>query len=107
MGKFHLKTGDTVIVISGKDKGKKGKVMGVDVKDGKILVENVNMVVRHTKPKKQGDQGGRLDKESPIYSCKVMRVCNKCGKATRVGRTVLENGQIKRCCKHCSEILDA
>ena len=106
MSKFHLKTGDTVVVIAGKDKGKKGKVPSVDAKTGKILVEKVGMVIRHSKPRRQGETGGRLEKESYLYSCKVMRVCPKCGKPTRVGRKVLENGEKSRYCKHCLETID-
>ena len=106
MSKFHLKTGDTVMVISGKDKGKKGKVLSADPKTGKVIVEKVNVAIKHTKPRRQGETGGRLEKETPIYGSKVMRVCPKCGKATRVGRKVLENGQISRYCKNCQEIID-
>lgn len=106
MSKFHLKSGDTVVVITGKDKGKKGKVLSVDPKTGKVIVEKVNVSIKHTKPRRQGETGGRLEKESPIYGSKVMRVCPKCGKATRVGRKVLENGQISRYCKNCQEIID-
>lgn len=106
MSKFHLKSGDTVMVITGKDKGKKGKVISVDPKSGKILVEKVNMVIRHSKPRRQGENGGRLEKEAPLYGCKVMRVCPKCGKPTRIGRKVLENGEKSRYCKQCLEIID-
>ena len=106
MSKFHLKSGDTVMVITGKDKGKKGKVLSVDPKTGKVIVEKVNVAIRHTKPRRQGETGGRIEKESPIYGSKVMRVCPKCGKATRIGRKVLENGQISRYCKNCQEIID-
>ena len=106
MSKFHLKSGDTVEVITGKDKGKKGKVLSVDPKTGKVIVEKVNVSIKHTKPRRQGETGGRIEKESPIYGSKVMRVCPKCGKATRIGRKVLENGQISRYCKNCQEIID-
>ena len=103
---MRIKKGDTVMVITGKDKGKKGKVISVDPKSGKILVEKVNMVIRHSKPRRQGEAGGRLEKEAPIYGCKVMRVCPKCGKPTRIGRKVLENGEKSRYCKKCLEIID-
>ena len=106
MSKFHLKSGDTVMVITGKDKGKKGKVLSVDPKTGKVIVEKVNVSIKHSKPRRQGETGGRLEKETPIYGSKVMRVCPKCGKATRIGRKVLENGQISRYCKNCQEIID-
>ena len=106
MSKFHLKAGDTVEVITGKDKGKKGKVLSVDPQSGKIIVEKVNVAIKHTKPRRQGETGGRLEKETPIYGSKVMRVCPKCKKATRIGRKVLEDGQISRYCKNCQEIID-
>ena len=106
MSKFHLKSGDTVMVITGKDKGKKGKVLSVDPKTGKVIVEKVNVSIKHTKPRRQGETGGRIEKESPIYGSKVLRVCPKCGKATRIGRKVLEDGQISRYCKNCQEIID-
>lgn len=106
MSKYHLKSGDEVVVISGKDKGKKGKIISVDPKSGKILVEKVNMVIRHSKPRRQGEAGGRLEKEAPIYGCKVMHICPKCGKPTRIGRKVLENGEKSRYCKQCLEIID-
>ena len=82
MNKLSIKSGDTVVVLSGKDKGKQGKVMSVMPDAGKVVVEKVNMVSRHTRPRQQGEQGGILQKEAPIYACKVQRVCPKCSKAT-------------------------
>ncbi|MCD8376617.1 MAG: 50S ribosomal protein L24, partial [Oscillospiraceae bacterium] len=78
MNKMSIRKDDTVIVLSGKDKGKKGKVISVLPKQGKVVVERVNMVVRHTKPRRQGEEGGILQKEAPLYACKVQRVCPKC-----------------------------
>ena len=106
MSKFHLKTGDTVMVISGKDKGKKGKVISVDPENGKVLVEKVNMVTRHTKPRRQGETGGRIEGEAPLYSSKVIRICPKYGKETRIGRKVMEDGKKVRYCKKCLEMID-
>ena len=83
MNKMSIKKDDLVVVLSGKDKGKQGKVLEVMPKGGKVVVEKVNVVSRHTKPRKQGDQGGILKKEAPIYACKVQRVCPKCNKPTR------------------------
>lgn len=100
MKKLHVKTGDTVEVISGKDKGKQGKVLSVDPKAGKVVVEKINMVSRHQKPRKQGEEGGIIQKEAPLYACKVMAVCPKCNKATRVAHKV-EGGKKVRVCKHC------
>ena len=106
MNKMSIKTGDTVVVLSGKDKGKKGKVLKVMPKESKVVVEKVNMVSRHTKPRQQGDQGGILKKEAPLYACKVQRVCPKCNKPTRVAHKTLEGGSRVRVCKHCGEVLD-
>ena len=97
---MNVKKGDTVIVLSGKDKGKQGKVLSVDPKAGKVVVEKINMVSRHQKPRKQGEEGGIIQKEAPLYACKVMTVCPKCNKATRVAHKV-EGGKKVRVCKHC------
>jgi large subunit ribosomal protein L24 len=106
MHKVHVKKGDTVLVLSGKDKGKKGKVLTVYPKEGKIIVEGVNMVTKHTKPRRQGQTGGIIHQEAPIYAAKVMHVCNKCEKATRVARKLLDNGEKVRYCKHCGEVFN-
>ena len=97
---MNVKKGDTVVVLSGKDKGKKGKVLSVDPANGKVIVEKVNMVSRHTKPRRQGEEGGILQKEAPIYACKVQKVCPKCNKPTRIGHKV-EGGKKVRICKKC------
>lgn len=103
MSKVHVKKGDTVVVLSGKDKGKKGKVLTVVPSEGKVIVEGVSMATKHTKPRstKGGQSGGIVHQETPIYAAKVMHVCNKCGKPTRAARKVLENGDKVRYCKHC------
>ena len=80
---MNVKKNDTVIVLSGKDKGKKGKVLEAMPAAGKVVVEGVNVATCHVKPKKQGDQGGIINREIPMYASKVMLVCPKCGKATR------------------------
>ena len=98
---MNIKKGDTVVVLSGKDKGKQGKVLSVMPDAGKVIVEKVNMVSRHTKPRKQGDQGGILQKEAPIYACKVQRVCPKCSKPTRPAHKLLAGGKKVRVCKKC------
>ena len=100
MANMKIKKGDTVVVLSGKDKGKQGKVLSVDPKAGKVVVEKINMVSRHQKPRKQGEEGGIIQKEAPLYACKVMTVCPKCNKATRVAHKV-EGGKKVRVCKHC------
>ena len=101
MNKMSIKKDDMVVVLSGKDKGKQGKVLEVMPKERKVLVEKVNVVSRHTKPRKQGDQGGILQKEAPIYASKVMRVCPKCNKPTRAAHKVLADGKKVRVCKKC------
>ena len=73
MKNMSIRKDDTVIVLSGKDKGKKGKVLTVMPKDGKVIVEKVNVISRHQKPRKQGEEGGIIKREAPIYACKVMR----------------------------------
>jgi large subunit ribosomal protein L24 len=101
MNKLSIKKDDTVVVLSGKDKGKKGKILAVMPKSGKIVVEGINMVSRHTKPRKQGEEGGILRKEAPLYACKVMRVCPKCDKPTRPAHKLLADGKKVRVCKKC------
>ena len=100
MKTMSIRKDDTVVVLSGKDKGKQGKVLAVDPKAGKVVVEGVNVVSRHTKPRRQGEEGGILKKEAPLYACKVMRVCPKCSKATRPAHKVTANGKV-RVCKKC------
>jgi len=99
---MHIKTDDNVIVLAGKDKGKQGKVMNADPKAGKVLVQGVNVAKRHKKPRKQGDPGGIITKETPIYASKVMRVCPKCDKPTRPAHGFDKNGKKVRVCKKCS-----
>lgn len=103
--KLHVRKGDNVIVLSGKDKGKKGKVLSVMPKSGKVIVEGVAMATKHKKPRSQADVGGILHQETPIYACKVMHICDKCGQPTRIARKVLDDGSIARVCKKCNEIL--
>lgn len=98
---MNIKTNDTVIVLSGKDKGKKGKVLSADPKAGKLIVEGVNVASRHQKPMRQGEEGGIIKKETPIYSCKVMRVCPKCDKPTRTAHKISGDGKKVRVCKKC------
>ena len=97
---MNIKKGDTIVVLSGKDKGKQGKVLGTVPKSTKIVAEGINMVTCHVKPRKQGDQGGILKKEAPLYACKVQRVCPKCNKPTRIGHKV-EGDKKVRICKKC------
>ena len=105
INKMHVKTGDTVVVISGKERGKKGKVLAVSPKEGKVIIEKVNMVSKHVKPRKMGEQGGILQAEGAMYSCKVQIVCPRCGKPTRVGHKIYEDGTKARICRKCGESL--
>ncbi len=104
--KLHVKKGDTVIITAGKDKGKKGKVLSASPKEDRVVVEGVNMVKRHTKPTQKVMQGGIIEKASPVHCSNVMLVCSRCGKPSRTGMKVLENGQIVRMCKKCGEVID-
>ena len=105
MSKLHVKTGDTVILLTGdaNDRGKTGKVLEVSPKEGKVIVEGLNKVKKHVKPKKAGDPSGIIETESAIYACKVQVVCPKCNKPTRVGYKVYEDGSKERICKKCKE----
>lgn len=105
MNSLHIKKGDNVIVLSGKDKGKKGKVLAAMPKDQKVIIEGVNMATKHKKPRKQGQVGGIIQQETPIYACKIMNVCTKCGKPTRLAHQILDNGDKVRVCKNCGEII--
>ncbi len=98
---MNIRTNDTVIVLSGKDKGKTGKVMRVDVKGQKVVVEGVNVATKHQAPRKQGEEGGIVKVETPLYASKVQVVCPSCGKATRVGHKIGAEGKKTRCCKKC------
>ena len=101
MNKMSIKKGDVVVVLSGKDKGKQGKVLAAMPADRKVIVEGINVVSRHTRPRKQGEEGGILKKEAAIYACKVQKVCPKCGKATRPAHKMLADGKKGCGCKKC------
>ncbi|MGN0452359.1 MAG: 50S ribosomal protein L24 [Ruminococcus sp.] len=105
MSKVHVKTGDTVVVISGKDKGKKGKVLAVSPKEGKIIVEKVNIVSKHVKPRKMGEQGGIIKAEGAFYASKAQIYCSRCKAATRVAHKVNDKGEKTRVCTKCGEKL--
>lgn len=105
---MNVKKGDTVVVLSGKDKGRRGKVQATVPSESKVVVEGVNMVTCHTKPRRQGEEGGIVKREAAIAACKVQVVCPKCGKATRVGHKVekktvagKEKNVSVRICKKC------
>ena len=98
--KVHVKTGDTVIVVSGNDKGKKGKVLEVSPKEGKVIVQGVHMVKKHVKPRPPKDQGGVVEGGGGIYASKVQIVCPKCSKGVRIAHKI-ENGKKTRVCAKC------
>ena len=102
---MNVKKNDTVIVLSGKDKGKKGKVLSVMPKSGKLIAEGINVATCHIKPRSQDQLGGITQREIPLNACKVQLVCPKCGKATRPGHKVLEGGEKVRVCKKCGETI--
>ena len=104
--KVHVKKEDTVLVLTGKDKGKKGKVLSVNPSTNQVLVEGVNMSTKHKKPRGRYQQGGIIHQESAVNGSNVMLVCDKCGKPTKVAKRILDNGQKVRSCKHCNEIID-
>lgn len=103
--KVHVKTGDTVVVLSGKDKGKKGQVLAVSPKEGKVIVEKVNMVSKHVKPRRMGEPGGIIKAEGAMYADKVQVICPRCKKPTRVGHKINADGSKDRICKKCGEAL--
>ena len=100
MNNLKIKKNDTVVVLSGKDKGKQGKVLGTIPSESKVVVEGINMVTCHIKPRRQGEEGGIVKREAAIYASKVQVVCPKCGKATRVAHKI-EDGKKSRICKKC------
>ncbi len=104
--KIHVRKNDTVIVLSGKDKGKQGKVIEALPKKGKVVVEGVNKVKRHTRPTPKISQGGIITKEAAMHACKVMLVCPECKKPTRIKHTAMANGKMARVCKQCGEVID-
>lgn len=104
---MHIKTNDIVEVLTGKDRGQKGKVLGVDRTAGKVIVEGVNRVYKHVRRSQKNPQGGRLSKEMPIPLSNVQLVCTKCGVASRTGARFLDDGSKERYCKKCGAGLGA
>jgi len=97
---------DTVLVVAGKDKGKKGKVRKTYPDKERIMIEGVNMIKRHSRTKGKTRQAGIIELEAPIHVSNVMVICNKCNKPARIGYRVLEDGKKARYCRNCSEIID-
>ncbi len=105
--KCRLKKDDKVKVIAGKDKGKIGKVLEVKSKNNRVLVENINIVKRHSRPSAQNKQGGIIESEAPIHLSNVSLMCNKCLAPVRVKMQILEDGKKTRVCRKCDEIIEA
>jgi len=105
--KTQLKKDDKVKIIAGKDKGKIGKILKVNQKKNRVLVENINMIKRHTRPGGQNRQGGIVEREAPIHWSNVMLMCNKCMTPVRIKMQILEDGKKKRVCRKCQEIIDS
>lgn len=103
---MKIRKNDTVVILSGKDKGKKGKVRRALPKEKKVIVEGLNMIKRHSRARRAARQAGIIELEAPIYVSKVMLLCNKCGKPTRVGFHFLEDGKKVRICHSCGEVID-
>ena len=106
MKKMHVKRGDIVKVISGKDKGKEGKILTAYPETGKVIVEGVALVKKHQKARMQGQESSIITKEAAIDASNVLRVCSKCGKAARTGVKILEDGSKVRYCKKCQEVFN-
>ena len=101
---MNIKRDDTVVVLSGDDKGAKGKVIAVSPKEGKVLVEGVNVIHKHVKPRRQGEEGGLIKTEGAFYASKVNVYCSKCDKGVRVAHKVMGDKKVRVCAK-CGEEL--
>ncbi len=104
--KVHVRKGDTVQVITGKDRGKRGKVLRVIPEEQRVVVEGINMIKKHVRPTRQMMQGGIIDQEGSVHASNVALVCSKCGEPTRHGVRILDNGRRVRTCKKCGEDID-
>ena len=105
--KCHLKKDDKVKVVAGKDKGKIGKILSIKRKNGRVIIENINMMKKHARPSSKHRQGGIIESESPIHWSNVMLMCNKCVTPIRIKMKRLEDGKKIRVCSKCNEIIDS
>ncbi len=103
----RIRKSDQVIVLTGKDKGKVGKVLGIKRKNSRIIVENINMAKKHSRPSAKNRQGGIIESEAPIHWSNVMLLCNKCVTPVRIKMKRLEDGKKIRVCRKCNEIIDS
>lgn len=104
--KSPIKKNDLVMVTTGKEKGKSGRILKVFSQKNKVLVEKINFIKRHTRPRGQQRQGGILEKEAPLHASNIMLLCEKCNKPVRIGHRFVEGEKKVRVCKKCGEILD-
>ena len=104
--RYHIKKDDFVEVIAGRDRDKRGKVLRVFPEDGRIMVEGIQMIKRHTRATQQRQQAGIIEREGKVHISNVMLICAKCDRGVRVGHRVLENGKKVRVCRRCDEVLD-
>lgn len=104
IAKMKIKKGDTVVVTSGSEKGKKGEVIAVSAKENKVIVKGVNIRTKHAKARKQGQESGIIKRECPIHVSKVAFYCDKCDKGVKLGIKVEEDGKKVRFCKKCQEV---
>ena len=104
--KIHVKKGDLVVLLSGKNRTKKGKVLSVSPGSNQVIVEGINMATKHKKPKKAGQPSGIIKQEAPVHSSNVMLICPECSNPTKVGKETLENGDKYRKCKKCGATID-
>lgn len=103
--RLGIKKNDTVLVTTGKEKGKKGRVLSINPSEEELLIERINVIKRHMKPSKKHSQGGIVEKEAPLHISNVVLLCPKCGKPTRIAYTVLADGNKVRSCKRCKEVI--
>jgi len=104
--KAKIKKGDTVMVMTGRERGKTGKVLSMLLEDGKVIVEKLNVIKRHTKPNQKVKQGGIIEREAPLALANVMFLCGNCSKPVRVGIKLLDDGRRVRICKKCQEVIE-
>jgi large subunit ribosomal protein L24 len=103
---LSIKKNDTVVVITGREKGKRGRVLSVYPAKGGVIIEKINIIKRHMRPSRKYTQGGIIEKEAPLHISNVMLICPKCSKPTRISSTVLSDGKKVRACKQCKEVVD-
>jgi large subunit ribosomal protein L24 len=101
-----IKKNDKVLVMSGDEKGKRGRVLSIDSMNNRLVIEGINVVKKHMKPSKKFQQGGIIEREAPLNLSNVMLLCTKCDKTTRIGNLMLENGKKIRSCKKCGEVIE-